>query len=184
MPDDAVALASVIVSGLVALGGLVVTYLNGRHQRRHERRLAYEERAWEKKSEGLLRVIATTRGLLDTVKVRQGWRRDMIAVDLMGASRSLDELVAVVEAYASADCRSAFEELRTLLRESGFDIELIRRQKEEAIDAGDFERAARLKDRDQGTWPRGDAVDLDFNKVETSCLRLIETARESVQGKT
>ena len=123
---DPVALTSVIASGLVALAGLALTYRSGREQRRHDERLAYDERAWQRKSEGLFDLITTCRSLVDAIG-RQGsieaietlddergdyeaTVREHIGVSEIGVRvgdvvHRLQDLVPIVEVYGSTRCR-------------------------------------------------------------------------------
>ena len=95
---DWVALASVVSSGLVALGGLWLTYRTGHEQRKHEADLAYEERAWETKSEGLFKVIAAARVLVDTLSDPNEHGRNTIGLVAFAVRDSLEEEVPLVEA--------------------------------------------------------------------------------------
>ena len=187
--DGWVALVSVVATGAVGLGGLVVTYKSSGDQRRHEARLAHTARVWEQKSQALLDVITIARGLTDTLNAPRESRRESFGVGLNDVVERLDELVAPIEAHASSDCREAFESLRSLLNDANPDmlaahsIELIRRKKEEAIDAGDFEAAVALRDRERATMRQAnEAHGLDADDVRTRARQVIETARESLRA--
>lgn len=187
--DGWVALVSVIATGTVGVGGLVVTYRSGGAQRQHEAKLAHSSRVWEQKSQALLDVITIARGMIDTLDSPYEWRRESFGVGLHDAVSRLDDLVAPVEAHASSDCREAFESLRSLLNGAKPDmlashsIALIRRQKEEAIDAVDFEAAAALRDRERATIRQAnEAHGLDPDEVRKSARRVIETARASLRA--
>lgn len=186
---DWVALASVVATGAVGLGSLVVTYRSNVVQRRHEARLAHSARVWEQKSQALLDVITIARGLIDTLDSPYEWRREMFGVRLAEQVQGLDELVAVVEAHASRECREAFESLRSLLAGSKPDsaaattIDVLRRHKVEAIDAGNFDKAALARDRERTTVAQAnEAVQgLDKDEVRKRARRVIETARASLR---
>ncbi len=208
---DPVALTSVIASAAVAVGALVTTYQSGREQRRHEARLDYEGRAWRRKSEGLFDVIATCRSLIDAID-RPGSLEAIEALDLergeyqattrehVGVSEigvrvgdvlnRLHELVPIVEVYGSATCRDAFDDLRQLLRDSGYDpraadrLAAVRRGKAAAIDAKDYHSAAtaRRLEREvlEGARTR---LTIELPEARAKAERLIEASRESLEGQ-
>lgn len=187
--DSWVALASVVSSGLVALVGLWLTYRSGRDQRRHEKALAYEQRAWEKKSESLFAVINAARTLLDTMSAVTPSLRDMIAFRVFSVADVLDEEVALVEAYASTDTIKAFHSLRDLLHSANSDLLLEsritkkRKAKEEAIDDQDFQTAARLRDEERQLMRSAvDRLGIDLDEVAKRAEALLAAARASVRG--
>ena len=205
---DPLALTSVIASSAVALGALVSSYLSGREQRRHEARLDHEERAWQQKSAGLFDVIATCRSLIDAID-RPGSIDTIETLDLergeyqatvqehIGVSEigvrvgdvvgRLHELVPIVEVYGSATCRDAFDELRQMLRDSGYDpraadkLASVRRGKAAAIDAKDYHSAAtaRRLEREvlEGARMR---LTIELPEARSRAERLIEAVRESL----
>lgn len=208
---DPVALTSVIASGLVALAGLALTYRSGREQRRHDERLAYDERAWQRKSEGLFDVIATSRSLVDTIG-RQGsieaietlddergdyeaTVREHIGVSEIGVRvgdvvHRLQELVPVVEVYGSTRCREAFEDLRRTLRDSGYDprasdrLSAVRRGKVAAVDAKDYRSAATARRLEREILDAARTqLTIDLAQTREKAERLIDAARESVRGE-
>lgn len=187
--DGWVALTSVIATGSVGLGGLLVSYRSGSEQRRHEASLAHSARVWEQKSEALLAVVTIARRMIDTLDSPREVVRERFGLSLADVVWRLDELVAPIEAHASSECREAFDSLRSLLNQSKRDvgaeatIEAIRREKEDAIDAGNFEEAARLRNRERNrTKQVNEAHGLDADEVRMRARRLIETARESLRS--
>jgi hypothetical protein len=187
--DGWVALASVLATGAVGIGGLVITYKSGGAQRKHETRLAHTARVWEQKSQALLDVITLARRLIDRLDSPREAVRESFGVHLAEEARRLDELVAPIEAHASSECRQAFESLRSLLAESDFDafaeddIEHFRRQKWDALDAGDFEEAARARSEERATIKQANSVlRLDADEVRARARRVIETARASLRA--
>lgn len=207
MPDP-VALTSVVASATVALGALVVSYQSGKEQRRHEARLDLEGRAWRRKSEGLFDVIATCRSLIDaidrpgsveTIEALDSERgeyqatvREHIGVSEIGVRvgdvvNRLHELVPIVEVYGSAPCRQAFDDLRQLLRDSGYDphaadrLAAVRRGKLAAIEAKDYHSAAtaRRLEREVLEGART-SLTIELPEARSKAERLIETARESL----
>lgn len=187
---DAVALASVITSGGVALGGLAATIWSGRQQRKHEARLAFEARAWDLKSDSLLRVIAVVRQLSDTLLSPVNRTKQGLGVLVPHVLETLDEHVATVETYGSRDCRTAFDDLRALLDESNPDrmapfwIATYRRQKEEAIDAQDFQRAMELAGKEKDLLAKTtNELTADFDVLLQQIRTLIDAARDSLRGR-
>ena len=208
---DPVALTSVIASGLVALAGLALTYRSGREQRRHDERLAYDERAWQRKSEGLFDLITTCRSLVDAIG-RQGsieaietlddergdyeaTVREHIGVSEIGVRvgdvvHRLQDLVPIVEVYGSTRCREAFEDLRRTLRDSGYDprasdrLSAVRRGKVAAVDAKDYRRAATARRLEREILEAARTqLTIDLVQTREKAERLIDAARESVRGE-
>ena len=62
-----IALAAIVSGGLVTLSGTVERLPNGRSQRKHERRLAVEEREWSEFRAALRTVVAHCRRILDAL---------------------------------------------------------------------------------------------------------------------
>lgn len=209
MPD-AIALISIIFSWAVAMAGLFVAYRSGKDQRTHEERLALDQRSWGTKSQGLFDLIGTCRSLVDAIDRPgnleamealdaergdyQATAREHIGVSEIGvriadAVERLQDLVPVVEVYGSEDCRKAFHDLRSLLRDSGYDprasdrLEAIRRGKGAAIDAKDYRSAATARRLEREVLDDARArLSIDLDDVLAKAERLIDTARETVQG--
>ena len=139
---EPVVLLSVTASTAVAIGGLTLAFLGAERQRRHQERLAQQERAWRATSDGLLDLVATCRALvdaidrpgsIDTIEALDRERGEYLAtvhehvgVSVIGVRvgdvvHRMQQLVPSVEVYGSRDCREAFHELRRLLRDSGYD---------------------------------------------------------------
>ncbi|MGZ4468179.1 MAG: hypothetical protein ACXVXB_06835, partial [Nocardioidaceae bacterium] len=166
---DPVVLLSVTASTAVAIGGLTLAFLGAERQRRHQERLAQQERAWQATSDGLLNLVATCRAMVDAID-RPGSIDAMEALDRergeylasvdehVGVSvigirvgdvvHRMQQLVPAVEVYGSPACREAFHELRKLLRDSGYDpragerLAAVQRSKMAAVDGEDFRGAA------------------------------------------
>lgn len=207
---DPVALTSVIASATVALGALAGSYQSGREQRRHEARLDYEGRAWRRKSEGLFDVIATSRSLIDSIDrpgsieaietldrergEYQAAVREHIGVSEVGVRvgdvvNRLNELVPIVEVYASATCREAFDDLRRMLRDSGYDpraadrLAAVRRGKTAAIDAKDYHSAATARRLEREVLEDArTSLTIELPETRAKAERLIEATRESLSG--
>jgi len=208
---DPVALTSVIASGLVAIAGLALTYRSGREQRRHDERLAYDERAWQRKSEGLFDLITTCRSLVDAIgrqgsieaietlddergdyeaTVREHLGVSEIGVRVGDVVHRLQDLVPIVEVYGSTRCREAFEDLRRTLRDSGYDprasdrLSAVRRGKVAAIDAKDYRSAATARRLEREILEAARTqLTIDLDQTREKAERLIDAARESVRGE-
>src|SRR6478752_4331589 len=119
--DDVVALASVVSSGAVALGGIWAGYRQSRLQRSHELSLAYEERMWGEKSACLLRVSDASIQLADAAwqaaftAQRMPWAAFVVTVAEVEAKLTAE--VARVSAYASEETRVTVEMLRVDLND-------------------------------------------------------------------
>lgn len=207
---DPVALTSVVASGVVALGALAVSYRSGREQRRHDQQVAYEERSWRRKSEGLFDVIAACRSLIDaidrpgsidvieTLDLERGdyqaTVQEHIGVSEIGVKvgdvvQRLHELTPVVEVYGSAKCRTAFDDLRQLLRDSGYDpraadrLASVRRGKQAAIDAKDYRSAATARRLEREVLEDARTrLTIDLPDTRARAEGLIDAARESLKG--
>jgi hypothetical protein len=209
MPDT-LALLSVLFSWLVAMGALLISYRTGAEQRRHEERLSRDRRGWERKSEGLFDLIATCRSLTDAID-RPGSIDTMEALDLergdyqattqehIGVSevgvrvgdvvQRLNELVPVVEVYGSTACREAFQDLRQVLRDSGYDprasdrLVAVRRGKAAAIEAKDYRSAATARRLEREVLEDARTrLTIDLDETRAKAEQLITAARESLTG--
>lgn len=186
MAIDWVALASVVSSGVVAAGSLVLTYRGAKHQRQHEAALAFEAKAWDEKSKTLYNVIAGSRALTDAMLSTDP---RFVVLSISRAAAQLDQLVGGVEAYASPACREAFIDLRRRLHATTVPgwlhhvVSEIRMEKERAIDAMDFERAAELKSHEQTEISQAvGGMIVDQSDVKIRAERLIEHARQSIRS--
>jgi hypothetical protein len=205
---DPLAYTSVVSSWLVAMGALYASYRSSSEQRRHDERLAHDTRGWEKKSEGLFRVIAACRTLVDAIDKRGS----LEAIEALDAERGdyeaaahehlgvsevgvrvgdvvdrLHRLVPLVEVYGTTECREAFHDLRQLLRDSGYDpraserLDAVRRGKAAAIDTNDYRSAstARRLEREILEDAR-ERLTIDVDVARTKAERLIEVARRDL----
>jgi hypothetical protein len=184
---DPVALVSVVSSGAVALGGLLVTYRSGREQRKHESGLAYEARAWERKSEALFGVIAAGRLLIDSIQSND----PALARVVHRVVLELEDVGPVVEAYASGECRTAFVELQHLLNGS-YELAMVERALYhhnvvlEVRVADDYNSAADVFHEDQEQRLLRDAkasLTFDLQTAQAWAEKLIDAARKSVRGE-
>jgi hypothetical protein len=202
---DPLAYTSVVSSWLVAMGALYASYRSSSEQRRHEERLAHDERGWEKKAEGLFGVVAACRTLVDAID-RRGSLEAIEALDAergdyeaathehLGVSEigvrvgdvvdRLHRLVPVVEVYGAPACREVFHDLRQLLRDSGYDpraserLAAVRRGKVAAIDTRDYRSAATARRLEREILEDArERLTIDLDTVRTKAERLIELAR-------
>jgi hypothetical protein len=205
---DPLAYTSVVGSWLVAMGALFTSYRSGSEQRRHEERLAHQERGWEKKSEGLFDLIATSRSLVDAIDRRgslehvealdgqrgdyEATSREQVGVSEIGVrvadvADRLQRLVPVVEVYCAPECRDAFHDLRQLLRNSGYDpraserLEAVRRGKVAAMDAKDYRSAATAGRLEREVLEDARAqLTIDLPDAREKAVRLLEAARRDL----
>lgn len=208
---DPVALTSVITSGLVGLGAVALSYRSGQEQRRQGRRLAFEDRSWQRKSEGLFDVIATCRSLIDAIDrpgnleaveafdhergEYQATVREHVGVSEIGIRVGevvdrLQDLLPVVEVYGSARCRDAFDDLRRLLRDSGYDpraserLAAVRRGKAAAVEAKDYHSAATARRLEREVLDDARArLTIGLPQTRAKAQAVIDTARESLKGE-
>lgn len=185
---DAVALASVVTSGVIAAGSLLATYISARQQRRHEAGQAFEQRIWEEKRRVLIELISACRALLD--QLPDDWGDGDAAV---GVSRARSEFVSLaggIEAYASEACRNQFVKVQGVLARTGvlFGVHLhvdeSRMEKQRAIDAQDFEAAARARGAEQtalGTAMGTSTGPLDRELLRREVTELLDQSRASLR---
>jgi hypothetical protein len=140
---DLVALASVLSSGTVALGGLWLSYRQSRLQLDHEFKLAYEERVWAEKAPALLRVVDAASRLADAawqVEDRDDEQWASFAVTAMEVASALDvDVMGRINVFASEEARITLEQLRLDLRR--LPIAAIRDYAEAAGRRGDADAA-------------------------------------------
>ncbi|MGZ4492889.1 MAG: hypothetical protein ACXVEU_19665 [Nocardioidaceae bacterium] len=205
---DPVVLLSVTASTAVAIGGLTLAFLGAERQRRHQERLAQQERAWQATSDGLLNLVATCRAMVDAID-RPGSIDAMEALDRergeylasvdehVGVSvigirvgdvvHRMQQLVPAVEVYGSPPCREAFHELRKLLRDSGYDpragerLAAVQRSKMAAVDGEDFRGAATARRMERQVLEDARTkLELDLDQTRALAERLIDTVRDSL----
>ncbi|MGZ4436126.1 MAG: hypothetical protein ACXVW6_00715 [Nocardioidaceae bacterium] len=205
---DPVVLQSVTASTAVAIGGLTLAFLGAERQRRHQERLAQQERAWQATSDGLLNLVATCRALvdaidrpgsIDTIEALDRERgeylatvREHVGVSVIGVRvgdvvHRMQQLVPAVEVYGSRDCRKAFHELRRLLRDSGYDpragerLAAVQRSKTAAVDGDDFHGAATARRMERQVLEDARTkLELDLDQARDLAERLIDSVRDSL----
>lgn len=119
MAVDWVALASVVSSGAVATASVLAAQRNARAQRRHESRLAFEERAWDVKRETLVELVQVARALHTDMGYGDEGVPETQARAVAVARYRLRELDARVDAYGTQLVRDLVESLTHRLRETG-----------------------------------------------------------------
>jgi hypothetical protein len=206
--SDPLALFSVMFSWLVAMGALFMSYRSGSEQRRHEERLARQQRGWDKMLEGLFDVISSCRFLADAIDRRgsmevieeldaergafQSAVKEHLGVSEIGVRVAdvvdrLNHLVPIVEVYASTECRDAFHDLRRMLRDSGYDpraadrLDAVRRSKSAAIDAKDYQGAATARRLERAVLEDARSrLTIDLGETRARAERLIDAARNDL----
>lgn len=205
---DPVVLVSVVASSAVAIGGLAFAYVGAERQRRHQERLAQQERAWQATSDGLLDLVATCRALTDAIDrpgsvdaietldrergeylatVREHVGVSVIGVRVADVVHRMQQLVPAVEVYGTPACRETFHELRAMLRDSGYDpragerLAAVQRSKAAAVDSDDFRGAATARRLERQVLEDARTrLELDLDRTRQLAERLIETVRDSL----
>jgi hypothetical protein len=183
-----------------------------RDQRRHERDLARDARAWGLEAEGMADVISTCRSLVDAIERPGSFDaiqeldlergdyeatvREHLGVSEVGARvgdvvRRLHELVPAVELYGSAECREAFQELRWHLRDSGYDpsasdrLAAVRRSKAAAVESKDYRSAATARRLERELLEAARTrLNIDLEQTKELAERLIDSTRASIRGES
>lgn len=186
---DLIALVSVVSSMLVALATIAFNFASGERQRKHERRLALEERTWEAFSTAIYRVIGSSRALLDSLADVREVENNAPALATLAERHAqfydmVGEVLPMMEAHATVDTRDRLISLREAVRwlRVGKDqIEEARateRDKGRAIDNEDFELAAEHRARQAR---QADNLRIVHQPaLEDDLLELIASARENV----
>ncbi|MCG8653998.1 hypothetical protein [Yimella sp. NH-Cas1] len=195
MPDAAT--WSVIGSSTVAVASLATAAIGARSQRQHEVKQAREERMWAAKTSALHNLIGAAwpvAALEPLVDSAPHWDEvAQLAEAILRLRTVMRDEAPGIEAYASAKCRDELIRTNVLLIETFPDGGLLddcaalpyeRRHKEEAIDARDFEAAARYRDHERETLARIATAsrDTDWKAVVARCGSLMAAARASIQG--
>ena len=199
---DPVVLLSVTASTAVAIGGLGLAFLGAERERRHQERLAQQQRAWQATSDGLLNLVATCRALVDAIEALDRERGEYLAtvhehvgVSVIGVRvgdvvHRMQQLVSAVEVYGSRACREAFHELRKLLRDSGYDpragerLAAVQRSKTAAVDSDDFHGAATARRMERQVLEDArTTLNLDLDRARDLAERLIDSVRDSLAAQ-
>lgn len=187
-----IALASVISSMLVALATIAFNFASGERQRKHERRLALEERTWGTFSTAVYRVIRSSRAVLDSLADVREVENNAPALATLAERHAqfyemVGEVLPMIEAHATGDTRDRLISLREnvrWLRVGEDQIEQARaaeRDKHRAIEDQDFDRAAEHRDRQAAQADNLRVVHRP--SLEKDFLELIASARESVNDE-
>lgn len=175
------AIVSVSVSGLVAGGGLVLTAVNARGQRRHEVRQGFAERSWEQHSTTIFELIALAREMRDNGGVRRMLGDDgtMVRAPITDEEGNefdewrarLGDLMSQVEVYATTECLAAAENLLRSLRNARVMVHgVLGQQRASGWDTMEAEIV--------GAPPPDPTVRLDD---EPTRIRLVDDARTTIE---
>lgn len=185
---DTVAIVSIVASACVGIAGLITPLIAGAWQRRHERTLAFESRAWDRKVDGMFSVIGHCRSFLDLADASADSPVLVLAAERLHAD--LYELVPVVETFASTRCRVQYADFRRCLSRNGINIltlmraEAAREEKEHAIDVKDFAGAAKARDREKELLEEVKrSSTLDTSEALRLAKEVIGAARASLRGE-
>lgn len=184
-----VAVVSVISSGLVAVGSLVLQWRNGAEQRRHDATQAFEARAWDLKREGHL-------SLLDVLNRIRDSADDGYVVATKGRSwlEEFYEAQPVVVAYGTDECRHDLDALMTFVADFGPLDETVRaamrrayRANQEVENAFDNPNDAtpmgpRLQERTDAQQLVRDLFIYSEPELRRLVVKLIASTRSSLRG--
>lgn len=182
-----VAAVSVITSGAVAIGSILVTVYNAGRQRQHEADMDFEKRVWDQKSEALFSVMTTSRMLATDGDAITDANRMTYALNL---SKRLDDLHAargVVDAFASTRCAVALTLLIDAMRDGGVKHNLgyrVSRLGEQSmkLDPTDFDLSGRYREwRNEAEQSALQDFDPDLADIRKRAGDLFDAARESVR---
>lgn len=191
-PLTVIAVVSVVSSTVIALATILANFLSGERQRRHERRLAVEERTWEAFSAAIYRVIGGARSVLDALDDVSGGGNESIALAGLAERNArffdmVGEVLPMVEAHGADATRDRLISLRgevRWLRVSEEQVEAARASqtaKWRAIEEGKFEDAAEIRHKQQGE-AEGLRI-VHKPELEEQFVQLIDAARSSISNE-
>jgi hypothetical protein len=191
---DWIALASVVSSGVVAVATLIINAATKRGDREHASSLEFEKRVWDIKSSALLSAISTCGAIRAALRIRADYevQRRQAAVVREFQQHHFTIATGELVAYAAESVTEPAEHLQRLMIETMFTDALvylagisdIRKEIEEAIDNGNFELAAALRDREvQTERTAGESSGIDVATVDSLCKTIIKRARDDLRGK-
>jgi hypothetical protein len=189
---DGVALASVISSASVAVVATAAQVITAVGDRRAARRMKRDELSWEAKASALQHtadVAARMRRLLSASLLH--FDSAELAEGMHAALTRIDDQLGMVEMYSSPEVSAALDSVLLAVRDlqpGSADkwraIDLVRKQKEVALGASDWDRAAALLARERALlaevgFPNGtDTLRILRGKVES----LIGVIRKEVSS--
>lgn len=190
---DGVALASVISTGAVAAASLIINAITKRGDRKHEASIEFEKRVWDIKSHALLSVIKICESIHTAVRIHSGMDVDRVRAAVYREFHRANFRLLTPEllAYAAESVTYEVEKLqramqRVLLTDAllyEIQVDEARKEKELAIDEGDFDRAANVHNREVAMDMRlGKSSEIDVNTVSSLCKATILHARNDLRG--
>lgn len=191
---DAVALASVVSTGITAVATILVTAATKRGDRKHMTVLEFDRRAWETKSQALIAVIGRCHAIRahaiasapdDTTQAGIGQRTWEI-LELGARLQSEASLVA----YAHNSVITRLDELYAILNRSYqqcfyeiVEVDIHKKDKEDAIEKGQFGAAATIYDSQKAAHAKlGAAANLDFEDIAERAQLVVTAARRDLRG--
>lgn len=185
---DVVALAAVISTGLTSLAAIGYQAYGDRRRRAHDADQAFEERAWEKKSDSHYALIRVCRQLSAELQ-SDAQSVERIRYLTSDSVRALADVAPEIVAYGSERCVENLGAVERMLRALNVDLitlmqaEDMRRLKERAIDAMNFEEAASCRDREKRLLREATKdMALDRDELQAAIDALLESARQSVRS--
>jgi hypothetical protein len=214
--DIVVPVASVVVSGGVAICSKIIDARSKREDREHARKLSYEGWQWQAKNGALRRLISACMSIKRTSAIAQEpvtervqhFRRGLVVEELDKFRRGIaGEGVSEITAYAAEPVRDAVDELLNLIEQLGagagprfmgrgsasrhWDELFIVRQSREQLDLmhtptgqeDDPEARELTRTRNTALEKIGTTSNIDVDEVITMCDRIIDVARQDIQGR-
>ncbi|WP_152531579.1 hypothetical protein [Mycobacterium sp. UM_CSW] len=207
-----VPVASVVVTGGVALWSKIIDARSKREDRQHARSLDYEGRVWQAKNDVLRRLISACRAVkrraltaqrhAQVSKEDEEYSRARLAQGLGEFPRDIgdEEGISEITAYAAEPVREALDEMLMMieerlrshqvslfmLRNAETQLELARLAQQEARRSGEEPEEGiegRLKQRRANAMARLTAADIDVDAVIKLCDHIIDVARKDIQGR-
>ncbi len=211
--DIVVPVTSVVVTGGVAIWSKIIDARSKREDRQHARALEYESRVWQAKNDALRRIISASRAVKRWTEIYQSqldpadmvYNRARLAQQLgrfkneIGGEDGVSEIVA----YASEPVRDAVDEMFSLIEErlrshrvalftlnnTDTQLELLRLAARDQ-DGGPvtdpmnrLQEHAALQERQSTAIAKLEAVEIDVGTVAKLCDRIIDVARQDIQGR-
>jgi hypothetical protein len=203
-----VPVVSVVVTGGVAIWSKVIDARTKREDRQHARALDYEGRVWKAKSDALRNLISACRAVKQRAGIYisepnpedQVYNRARLAQALSNFKNEIggEEGVSEITAYAAERVRDVVDEMLNLIGErltphrvelfmlnnAETQLELLGlMQKDQVSEADQIDRREQEQRRTKAILAIGDKVDIDVDAVAKLCNRIIDVARQDIQGR-
>lgn len=182
-----IAFVSIVASTAIALATIANGYFQHRTRLKHERELAFDNRSWDAKSAAhneVIRVASRYRTVAS--------HRANVLVGLEDGIRDLVEQESDLFVYATPQCLVDVRALVALLKSyeaeinmmDVFQMQALRNEKEQALDASDFENAARIRQTEKEAIQRivSAVTSYDERVLRRASNAVMASARASLRG--